>query len=214
MTHHTPPVDPAAVEETAFARWLRRYVGEQDPSHMRFSVSELECAFNSGATPTAADTQGEAVERAREIAIKHALPGRYDGVSSHAARNGSVDSAPYMLAIIEALASLPPQAGREKQGNGDYAAAYMEGYQHAVAGLPALPIAPAALSAPPAQDGPSREEIARVLADNLYAFATDDDGDCGEWEDMSQGAREIYLITADAVRALLQPTQQEDSRGE
>lgn len=54
--------------------------------------------------------------KARMIAIKHALPGRYDGVSTHAAIRGDADNAPYMLAIQEALAASPKPTTVEASG--------------------------------------------------------------------------------------------------
>lgn len=41
--------------------------------------------------------------RARMIAIKHALPGRYDGISTYATIRGDADEKPYMIAIRDAL---------------------------------------------------------------------------------------------------------------
>lgn len=54
--------------------------------------------------------------KARMIAIKHALPGRYDGVSTHATIRGDADDAPYMLAIREALSSSPKPTTVESSG--------------------------------------------------------------------------------------------------
>lgn len=48
---------------------------------------------------------------AREIAIKHALPGIYDGISTHATRRGDADGRPYMGAIREALSRAAPSSG-------------------------------------------------------------------------------------------------------
>ena len=45
------------------------------------------------------------------------------------------------------------------------------------------------------------ERVARSLSENLYAFGDENISDCGEWEDMSDGAREVYRI---AARAALQ----------
>jgi hypothetical protein len=44
-----------------------------------------------------------ALERARELALKYALPGRYDGISTLATDKGHADDKPYMKALREAL---------------------------------------------------------------------------------------------------------------
>jgi hypothetical protein len=43
---------------------------------------------------------------ARALALKHALPGIYDGISTFATQRGDADSKPYMLALLEALATV------------------------------------------------------------------------------------------------------------
>jgi hypothetical protein len=55
--------------------------------------------------PVPATNQAGEVERARELAIKYALPGTYDGISSYATRQGDADDAPYMHALLAALAT-------------------------------------------------------------------------------------------------------------
>lgn len=45
----------------------------------------------------------EPLAEAQEIAIHFALPGMYDGISTHATRRGDADDKPYMRAILAAL---------------------------------------------------------------------------------------------------------------
>lgn len=77
--------------------------------------------------------------KARMIAIKHALPGRYDGVSTHAAIRGDADNAPYMLAIQEALAASPKPTTVESSGMVERLRAALQKYgrhETNVAGVP------------------------------------------------------------------------------
>jgi hypothetical protein len=60
MSSDTVPVTQAA----SFAEWLKRYVGKQDANAMRFSVAELEIAFNAGRT-----TPAPAMPSREEIAL-------------------------------------------------------------------------------------------------------------------------------------------------
>jgi len=57
----------------------------------------------------------DAATRARDIAIKHALPGIYDGISTHATRRGDADGRPYMVALREAITEA---ASQPREGDG------------------------------------------------------------------------------------------------
>lgn len=62
------------------------------------------------ATPAAdrlTDT-GKGLQMARALAIKHALPGQYDGIGTLATNRGDADDKPYMRALIAALATPKP----------------------------------------------------------------------------------------------------------
>ncbi|MET0375979.1 MAG: hypothetical protein ABW128_17195 [Rhizorhabdus sp.] len=55
---------------------------------------------------------------ARALAIKYALPGHYDGISTFATQRGDADRKPYMLALVEALATPPASDAAVPAGEG------------------------------------------------------------------------------------------------
>lgn len=59
---------------------------------------------------------------------------------------------------------------------------------------------------------PSREAVARLLSDHLFANANAKDvTDCGLWEEMSDYARNTYLRAADAVLSLTPDAAKSDA---
>ena len=79
---------------------------------MREADAEVERILSLSDEQVVAEASAEDIAwtlrfRARLIAVKHALPGRYDGASTHAALRGDVDDAPYMQAIRAAFSTLP-----------------------------------------------------------------------------------------------------------
>lgn len=75
-----------------------------------FFVEEGSGCYRHRLSHAGVSRAGDVTARAREIAIKYALPGQYDGTSTYATRRGDADDRPYMLALIAALSTPPPSS--------------------------------------------------------------------------------------------------------